>query len=248
MKDKISVIIPIYNAEKYVAKTLENICTQTYKNLEIICVLDAPTDNSEKIVRGIKDRRIKIIKLAKNIGTAEAKNTGINHATGNWLHFMDSDDLISNDFYEQMLKNPESVDVVASCAFYEARPKHSIWISKNEIISGKGKWKKTEVLIHGWMWRYLIRRDFWRKNKIKFPRLSVMEDMPAMVKMVFHAKSIALCADAVYFYKNRQTSAVNQMNEQKHADWMTGRKMVHEFMRAHKIRKPNRFWYLLKRI
>lgn len=243
--------MPIYNAEKYVAKTLENICTQTYKNLEIICVLDAPTDSSEKIVRSIKDRRIKIINLKKNVGTAEAKNTGAKKATGSWLHFMDSDDLIIADFYEKMLKCialSDDIDVIASSAFYEARPKHSIWISKNEIVSGKHKWKKTEVLIHGWMWRYLIHRDFWDKNKIKFPRLSVMEDMPAMVEMIFHAKNIALCADAVYFYKNRQTSAVNQMTDKKRVDWMAGRKMVHEFMHAHKIRKPNRFLYLLKRI
>jgi glycosyltransferase involved in cell wall biosynthesis len=246
----ISIIIPVFNAEKYIAKTLANICAQTYKNLEIICVLDKPTDKSEPEILSVKDSRIKIIKNKQNLGAAESRNVGVKYATGEWIHFMDSDDFITLDFYEKMLAvaTPE-IDAVASCVFYEANPKHSIWFKKNETVSGRIKMTKTEVLIHGWLWRYIIRRDFWKRSKLAFPKLSIMEDMPVMVEMVYRANKVALCKDAVYFYKDRMGSIVNRIfDDKKRLDWNRGRELMHDFMKKNGIRKPNRLIYIIKRM
>ena len=89
---KVSVIIPIYNSEKYIKECLDSIINQTYKNLEIIIVNDVSTDNSIDIIKQYKDKRIKIVNLNYNSGVAIARNRGIEEATGDYICFIDADD------------------------------------------------------------------------------------------------------------------------------------------------------------
>ena len=93
---KISVIIPCYNVEKFLKQCLDSVCGQTLKDIEIICVNDASTDKSLNILKQYakKDKRIKIIDLQKNSGLSVARNTGIKHATGDFIGFIDSDDYV----------------------------------------------------------------------------------------------------------------------------------------------------------
>lgn len=94
----ISIIIPIYNAEKYIFSCLDNICLQTFFDIEIICVNDGSTDNSLKILEKYmeKDKRIKIINQ-KNLGVSAARNSGIKNSLGEYILFVDSDDLLDNN-------------------------------------------------------------------------------------------------------------------------------------------------------
>lgn len=101
---KVSIIIPMYNEEKYIKECLESVINQTYKNLEIIVVDDKSKDNSVKEVKKIKDERIKIIKLKENGGVANARNAGVEKATGDYLCFLDSDDFWENDKIEKQIK------------------------------------------------------------------------------------------------------------------------------------------------
>ncbi|MBQ3474267.1 glycosyltransferase family 2 protein [Candidatus Saccharibacteria bacterium] len=117
MNPKISVIVPIYNTEKYLSNCLDSILNQTYKNLEIILIDDGSTDNSGKIADNYakKDQRIKVIHQ-KNAGQSSARNSGIKKATGEYLSFIDSDDEIKPNFMEKLLtpytENPETSLVV----------------------------------------------------------------------------------------------------------------------------------------
>ena len=101
---KVSVIIPLYNEEKYITACVESVINQTYKNLEIIIVDDKSTDNSLKIVKNIKDKRIKIISLKKNAGVANARNKGVEAATGDYICFLDSDDFWDKTKIEKQIK------------------------------------------------------------------------------------------------------------------------------------------------
>lgn len=101
---KVSVIIPLYNEEKYITACVESVINQTYKNLEIIIVDDKSTDNSLKIVKKIKDKRIKIISLKKNAGVANARNKGVEAATGDYICFLDSDDFWDKTKIEKQIK------------------------------------------------------------------------------------------------------------------------------------------------
>ena len=90
--DLVSVIMPVFNAERFISRSIESVLSQTYENLELIVVDDCSTDRSLEIVRSFKDDRLKIIALAMNSGVADARNIGINAALGRFLAFCDSDD------------------------------------------------------------------------------------------------------------------------------------------------------------
>ena len=101
---KVSVIIPLYNEEKYITTCVESVINQTYKNIEIIVVDDKSTDNSLKVLEKIKDKRLKIIKLPENKGVANARNKGVEAATGSYLCFLDSDDFWDKYKIEKQIK------------------------------------------------------------------------------------------------------------------------------------------------
>lgn len=102
--EKVSVIIPMYNSSRFIVECVNSVINQTYKNLEIILVDDKSKDSTLKKVNRIKDKRIKIIKLKKNVGAAEARNKGIEASTGNYICFLDSDDYWKLDKIEKQIK------------------------------------------------------------------------------------------------------------------------------------------------
>lgn len=103
--DKISIIIPTYNREKLVVRSVESVLGQTLKNIEVIVVDDCSDDNTESVLKKIKDKRLKYIKLSKNSGTCYARNQGIKNATGKYIAFQDSDDVFHPDKLEKQLNN-----------------------------------------------------------------------------------------------------------------------------------------------
>jgi len=109
-KKKISVIIPMYNSAKYIEECVQSVLNQTYKNIELIIVDDMSSDNSVEIVERFDDDRIKLIKLAKNVGAALARNRGIDEATGECICFIDSDDYWIADKLEKQIRFIEKND------------------------------------------------------------------------------------------------------------------------------------------
>ena len=103
---KVSIVVPVYNAEKTIERTLNSLCSQTLREIEIICVLDKPTDNSECIVKAMaeKDDRIVVIENDSNKGVAESRNIGMKHARGQYVGFSDNDDFQEKDMYEMLYK------------------------------------------------------------------------------------------------------------------------------------------------
>lgn len=110
MEKKVSVIIPMYNSEKYIIQCLNSVLHQTYKNIEIIIIDDCSQDASLKLVKGVKDERIKICCLSENKGPAVARNAGIKLATGEYICFIDSDDIWLKDKVEKQVKFMEEND------------------------------------------------------------------------------------------------------------------------------------------
>ena len=100
----VSVIIPVYNSEKYVKEAIDSVLKQTYQNFEIIVVDDCSTDNSCQIIKKIDDQRIRLIKLDKNSGVAVARNIAIENAKGQYIAFLDSDDIWLEDKLLQQIK------------------------------------------------------------------------------------------------------------------------------------------------
>lgn len=102
----VSIVVPVYNVECYVEECLQSVCSQTYENLEIICIDDVGSDKSMDIVRlyATKDSRINIVEHEKNKGLAEARNTGLRNLSGDYVFFLDSDDFLSVDAIERLVR------------------------------------------------------------------------------------------------------------------------------------------------
>ncbi len=128
---KVSVIVPIYNNEKYLKECLDSICNQTLTDIEIICVNDGSEDNSLKIIEEYKQKDNRIILINQdNLGVSAARNNGIKIATGEYIGFVDSDDYIDNDFYEKLYNaakhNDSDMAVAGIIRFKGVRKKYML--------------------------------------------------------------------------------------------------------------------------
>ena len=170
---KISIIIPVYNAEKYLEKCLDSVCNQTLKDIEIICINDCSTDSSLNILRDYaqKDSRIKIIDFKENKGPAIARNLGIDEANGEYIAFLDSDDYPeTSEFYEKLyFKAKETGADVVKGAY-----KDSDAVSEDNSINEKIKEDKNNFC--STYCSAIFNSNLIKGNNIHFPELRDMED------------------------------------------------------------------------
>ena len=133
----ISIIIPVYNVEKYLRKCLDSIINQTYKKLEIILIDDGSTDNSGKICEEYAKKDDRIIVIHKeNAGVSSARNRGIELANGKYIGFIDSDDWIEENMYETLYQNLLQFDVDISMCNYSIIRNHKKTFHKHDLEDG----------------------------------------------------------------------------------------------------------------
>lgn len=193
---KISVIIPVYNVEKTLHKCLDSVIGQTFKNLEIICVNDASTDSSPYILQEYakKDKRIKIINNEKNLGLGLTRNHGMEYATGDYIHFLDSDDWMELDAYEILTSNLDNTpDVV--CFLW-----NNIDIRNNKIRAEKFKYNivssnydENSLVLEDWgisVWHRIYRHNYLLSTGISFNDYRCFEDIEYIYKVLITAKKI----------------------------------------------------------
>lgn len=209
----LSVIVPVYNVEEYLPRCVDSILAQTYENLEIILVDDGTKDNSDKICDAYaeKDSRIKVIHK-ENGGLSSARNAGIDIAKGDYLAFVDSDDWIEPDMYEQMLALAEQHGVKLVCAGrYDVDSENGqktigLCPPKEECISGQ------EMVRRIFLWDNmdsaavdkLYHRSLFRG--IRYPLGKVCEDVPTTYRIVLNAGQVAMCPKPMYNYYHRPGS------------------------------------------
>ena len=172
---KVSIIVPLYNSEKYIASTIKSIKNQDSQDWELLLIDDGSTDNTKAICKTFveNDTRIKYYKQPKNLGASEARNTGIQKALGEYLAFVDSDDVIEPNFVSKLVKTAEkhNADVVW-CNYYEVFPNnqtkrvHNLCPNKILNIKEALSFFLTEKEGLGSMWNKLYRREFIVQNDI----------------------------------------------------------------------------------
>ena len=218
MEDLVSVIVPVYNVEKYLNKCIDSIISQTYKNLEIILVDDGSPDNSGAICDEYakKDTRIRVIHK-ENGGVSSARNVGIEISNGNWISFIDSDDWIEEDYFEIMLNEAkkENADIVF-CGY------NRIWKNKVETINGfedNKSFNSKEYLINaltpqtgiGFCHMKIIKRN--SIGQIRFNNeLVVGEDALFNVEISKNIEKAFFCKKALYNYRNNESSVVKRFD------------------------------------
>ena len=209
---KISVIIPVYNVEKYLRECLDSVINQTHKDLEIICVNDASTDSSLSILEeyALKDSRIKIINNDKNSKLGPTRNHGMEYATGEYIHFFDSDDWLALDAYEKLVKiieNNNSPDLVQF--EYQFVSMLNGEITKRPYYDhgffNKSINIETEPnIIYIWdrhAWNKLYKFDFIKENNLLFNDYPCYEDIEFAFSVLIKAKNIYCIKDILLNYR-----------------------------------------------
>ena len=208
---KVSVIVPVYNVEKYLERCIKSLVNQTLQDIEIILVDDGSTDSSKIIIEKYLNLHKEKIKYhyKKNGGLSSARNYGIPHAKGEYIAFLDSDDYIEPTMYEEMynVAKKENSDMV-ECDFiweYPDKQKYDcgqIYNSKKEAL------EKARVVA----WNKLIKRDILEKEKIEFPFGLRYEDVEFFYKLVPSLNKISFVKSYFIHYVQRDNSIVNTQN------------------------------------
>ena len=215
---KVSLIIPVYNVEKYIRQCLESAINQTLKDIEIIVVNDGTKDNSMKIVEEyISDKRIKIINK-ENGGLSSARNTGILVAQGKYICFIDSDDFIEKSMIEELYNiiEEKNFDVADSDIFLYDNKTHEIKERKNKeylkIEKGLFLWGKYNVEV----WNKIYKKRFLLDNNIFFEEGIIHEDELFSIKILLSTNKIEHINKCFYYYRiNRSGSIMTDVNIEK---------------------------------
>lgn len=230
---KVSVIVPIYNVEKYLEKCINSLLSQTLEDIQIILVNDGSKDNSGNIAKECeKNNKNRIIYVEKeNGGLSDARNYGLKYATGDFIAFLDSDDYIEKNAYEEMYNKAieENADYV-ECDF--------IWEFPNKIrVDKQYPYKnKKEMLsfVRVVAWNKLIKRQLIIDNNLEFPKGLRYEDVEFTYKLIPFINKFANVDKPFIHYVQREGSIANVQNERT-AEIFTVLDNVIEFYKKNNI-------------
>ena len=216
----VSIIIPVYNVEQYIAECLDSVIHQTYRGLEIICVDDKSTDRSAEILRDYsqKDHRITVIQNQRNLGQASSRNIGLATATGDYILFLDSDDWLDTRTVEKCLACIEQTqaDFVGFGLQQHILDHNQVALdcvcNTTQIVQGKidaYMFSKIGVTVC----TKFFRRSFLSEYGIKFPEGRLYEDNAFSWICCVCARTVSLMPDCFYHYRKRANSTMTTTHE-----------------------------------
>ena len=241
----LSIIVPVYNVERYLRRCIDSILKQTFRDFEVILINDGSTDNSRTICNEYKrlDTRINIINQ-KNGGLSSARNEGLKKANGEYIAFVDSDDYISNNMFMKMMKlaNEYNCDIV-SCGYRRFEGKFctneesSEQIFKfsnrealnNYLLNYDDKDRKMDTVV----WNKIYRRTLF--NNIEFPEGKIYEDGYVTYKLLYKANNIIHIDDELYYYFQKSDSISNskfsERDVKSYDDWRDIFRYIYIYMK-----------------
>lgn len=259
MPSKISVIVPVYNVEKYLAQCLESLSRQTLSDLEIICVEDCSTDNSYEVLKtaALKDPRISIVKNKVNQGLSACRNIGIEQCTSPYMMFLDSDDEYDETMCEKMAKAmDESNADVGICGVeivyedfanqtksdedYFANPNPGVYMLTRSMI---GAIKNVVA------WNKIYRASLIKENNIRFPEGRYFESYPFWGEICSVAQMITILPEKLYRYRRRAggiMSSTFNKTDYRSADYVYSILEYRDWLIKNNLYKENlwNFWRL----
>lgn len=204
---KVSVIIPVYNVENYLRKCLDSLVNQTLKDIEIIVVNDGTTDNSQEIINEyVKKYPKKIVSvIQENGGQGTARNTGLLHAKGEYIGYVDSDDYVEENMYEELYKKAKEEDSdIVICGNNVVKENYELF-SKEDV-------DKEFLLGKMAVWNKIYKKNIIVDNKIQFRSKVWYEDLDFTMKVYFSSKKISYVDKPLYNYLLREGSTMNNNN------------------------------------
>jgi len=217
---KISVIVPIYNAEKYIARCLDTILIGAKDNLEIVLINDGSTDKSEEIIKTYLGRykaKIKYIKK-ENGGVADTRNVGLEKATGDYIIFVDADDYIDKDLFEKLQPYMEKdIEIIKYKAIIETEEEEQIGQYEGptfDTTTGEEAFSKLcfEDEMVDALWVYAYKRELFIKNNIKFIKNTEHEDFGLIPLIILKAKTF-ISTDIQGYHYVQSTNSITRNND-----------------------------------
>ena len=250
---QVSVVVPIYNCEKFVKRCVDSILTQTYMANEVILVDDGSTDSSGLICDECQKQYPQIIKVIhkKNGGLSDARNVGLENVNSEYVAFVDADDYISEFFLETLSKNiNETKAEIACCGYYRTDGISGDFTIKNEIEVKSGEEVCMEMLRSSdfdlvTAWAKIIKTDI--ANKYKFPKGRLHEDVATTFKYYLEASKVVVNKSKLYaYYINENGIQIGDCSEKRKSDALWA-----HFERARELEKKgytkicNKAWQTL---
>jgi len=223
---KVSIIIPVYNAQNTLERTLISLRNQRYEHIEFIFIDDASSDCSMSLIEqfavtvpDFKAFTVKIITLHHNKGVANARNEGLNHAEGKFVMYVDADDTIDPDAVEACVREAEKMDADIVCFHwwlsFSSNERRMIQPSCNTpleaiklMLAGQMRWN---------LWLFMVRRSIYQEHSIRFiPDANMGEDLCVMLKILAHARKISMLDKSYYHYRQDNGTSISKSYSAKH--------------------------------
>lgn len=219
--DKVSIITPLYNSEKYIRQTIEGILNQTYTNFELIIINDKSKDKGLEICKSFLDDRIKIIDLEKNVGVCMARNIGIDSASGKYIAFCDSDDVWHSTKLEKQISFMKKNNAKISCTSYNRVDEKGNIIGKIEVDE---KIKYVDMLKNNQVGclTLIYDKDFFGKKYFK--QISKNEDYLLWLELIKKARVIYGLNEKLADYRVLQNSRSSNKFKTVYNRWIIYRK------------------------
>lgn len=220
---KVSIIMPTYNVERFIPQAIESVLQQTHHDWELLIIDDGSTDNSNSVAQRYadKDSRITVFKK-KNGGLSDARNYGLEKASGEYVHFFDSDDSIVPNFYETLLNAIEKDDFII-CGYYKDFEQDDNSIKTVEIKCDSIDYPMPQDFDYypiltqcfNYAWNKIFRRSFLQKKHLFYEKgLSIIEDKEFMSRVIDYYPQFRFINFLGYRYKVRKRNTLgNQFNE-----------------------------------
>ena len=198
---EVSIIVPAYNAEKYIRKCLDSLIHQTKKELEFIIINDGSTDHTEEIVKEYKDKRIRYFKN-KNQGIGKTRNYGIEQAKSKYIMFLDSDDYLEKNACERMFQKIDSNDLdVVLCDFYKEYENGTVEEIRTPHFDNSSLEDNPDIITEYLCpWAKIYKRELLIKNHIRFPENLKYEDAPFVIEALTKANKIGKVDECLNYY------------------------------------------------
>lgn len=224
----VSIIVPIYNKEKYLTECVDSILQQTFKDFELILVDDGSKDSSWSIINEYAEKDKRVIPIhQENEGVSVARNTGLDNAHGKWICFVDADDYLPKDGIQILVEHAENsnADIInANATRIEGNLQSKIFNFKNEVI----KDNIYSRLVHFAPWAQLFKRSIIETNHLRYVKgLAYSEDNVFILHYSLYATSIEFVNDSVYNYRINPDSAIQNTDHEKVA--------YHQMWAAHEL-------------
>ena len=216
---KVSVIVPVYNAETTIEDCLRNLVNQTLKEIELILVNDCSTDRSLDYLLAFEQYfpdKIKIINLEENLGPGGARNVGLSYATGEYVGFVDSDDLLVVEMFEKLYSKAEETGAdIVECAFLDDETEKVIMCTADEYTGQLDDRKKNGIVaIGGYLVTRIFKRILW--DGVKMREHSILEDLEPLILVVLKAHSLEKVPECLYRYRATEGSLSKPQDPEKY--------------------------------